>query len=237
MIKILLWDLDGTILDFKKAEYAALKALFLEFGFGEISDEDINRYSVLNEGFWERLERCEISKRDVLVGRFEAFFKLMGIDPKYAEEFNDRYQLALGDTIIYRDDSLNILKSLKGKVPQFLVTNGTMKAQEKKVFRSGIGEVLDGIFVSEKMGADKPNVGFFDAVFKEIGPGNKDEILIIGDSLSSDILGGMNAGIKTCWYNPYKLGRKSHYRVDFEINDLHEIYGILGFKEKEEADA
>ena len=231
MIKVLLWDLDGTILDFNKAEYAAIKTLFKEFGFGEISDEDIKRYSVLNEGFWQRLEKCEITKHEVLVGRFEAFFKTMGIDPNYAEEFNNRYQLALGDTIVLRDDSLNILKSLKGKVPQFLVTNGTLKAQEKKVGRSGIGEVLDGIFVSEKIGVDKPNVGFFDAVFKEIGPVNKDEVLIIGDSLSSDILGGMNAGIKTCWYNPRGEEKASKYRVDFEIKDLHEIYDILNIKD------
>ena len=233
MIKTLLWDLDGTILDFGAAEYNALKALFLEFGFGEISDEDIKRYSVLNEGFWERLERCEISKEEVLVGRFREFFKMMGIDSKYAKEFNDKYQLALGDTIIFRDDSFEILKSLKGKVPQFLVTNGTLKAQDKKVFRSGIGEVLDDVFVSEKMGADKPNKGFFDAVFEKIGPVNKNETLIIGDSLSSDILGGMNAGIKTCWYNPKGLARKPQYKVDYEIKDLHEIYDIL----KEEADA
>ncbi len=151
----------------------------------------------------------------------------MGIDPGFAKEFNDRYQLALGDTIIFRDDSLNILKSLKGKVPQFLVTNGTLKAQEKKVGRSGIGEVLDDVFVSEKIGADKPNKGFFDAVFEKIGPVNKDEVVIIGDSLSSDILGGMNAGIKTCWYNPKGLKKKPEYKVDYEIKDLHEIYHIL----------
>lgn len=227
MIKTLLWDLDGTILDFNAAEYNAIKALFKEFGFGEISDDDIKRYSVLNEGFWERLERCEITKEEVLVGRFREFFKTMGIDPGFAKEFNDRYQLALGDTIIFRDDSLNILKSLKGKVPQFLVTNGTLKAQEKKVGRSGIGEVLDDVFVSEKIGADKPNRGFFDAVFEKIGPVNKDEVVIIGDSLSSDILGGMNAGIKTCWYNPKGLKKKPEYKVDYEIKDLHEIYHIL----------
>ena len=158
---------------------------------------------------------------------------MMGIAPGLAKEFNDKYQLALGDTIIFRDDSFEILKSLKDKVPQFLVTNGTMKAQEKKVGRSGIGEVLDDVFVSEKMGADKPNKGFFDAVFEKIGPINKNEVLIIGDSLSSDILGGMNAGIKTCWYNPKGLARKPQYKVDYEIKDLHEIYDIL----KEEADA
>ena len=204
-IKAILWDVDGTLLDFHAAEKAAVKSLFSEFGFGECTDEMVSRYSAINDIFWQRLERNELSKPQVLVGRFEQFFKEVGIPSEAAYEFNERYQLRLGDTIVYRDDSLNIVKNLRGKVKQYAVSNGTVVAQNKKLKLSGLGELMDGIFLSEKIGIEKPNRGFFDAVFSQIEAYDLSEVMIIGDSLTSDIKGGNNAGIITCWYNPRHL--------------------------------
>ena len=227
MIKTILWDVDGTLLDFLAAERAAIRTLFSVFDLGECTDEMLARYSAINVVFWQRLERNEITRAEVLRGRFEQFFSEYGLDTSIAEQFNERYQLTLGDTIVYRDDSLDILRALKGKVKQYVVSNGTIVAQTKKLKNSKIGEIMDGVFLSEKLGVEKPDKGFFDKVFDEIGVDDLNEVMIIGDSLTSDIQGGMNAGIQTCWYNPDHLDLPDQYRVDHIVFDLHEVFDLL----------
>ena len=174
MIKTILWDVDRTLLDFDAAERAAIQSLFVEFGLGECSEEQVARYSVLNMKYWEKLERGEITKPQVLVGRFEEFFAEEGIDVSLAPQFNDAYQLRLGDTIVYRDDSYEIVKSLRGKVRQCVVSNGTVVAQTKKLTRSGLGALMDGVFLSEQLGAEKPKKKFFERYPRRRQRGHRD---------------------------------------------------------------
>ena len=195
MITTLLWDMDETLLNFAAAERAAINALFQEFGFGECSDAMLERYSKINRSYWERLERKELTKPEILVGRFRDFFEAEGLDSTVAAEFNEKYQLSLGDTIVFRDDSYNIVKSLRGKVKQYVVSNGTIAAQTKKLRLSGFGELMDGVFLSEDLGVEKPDILFFKKVFEKIHPEDKSQVMIVGDSLTSDIQGGNNAGI------------------------------------------
>ena len=108
-----------------------------------------------------------------------------------------------------------------------MVSNGTIKAQTKKLDRSGLDVLMDGVFLSEQLGVEKPNVGFFDQVFAKIGPVDRSEVMIVGDSLTGDIRGGNNAGILTCWYNPEGTAAKEAVRIDHEIRDLHEVYVLL----------
>lgn len=227
MIKIVLWDVDGTLLDFGAAERAAIRSLFSEYGLGECTDSMLARYSAVNAGFWQRLERGELTKPQILTGRFEQFFREYGLDTGIVKEFNDRYQLKLGDTIVFRDDSPDIIRSLKGRVKQYAVSNGTIAAQTKKLDRSGLGALMDGVFLSEELGAEKPSKVFFEKVFAAIRPGSPSEVLIVGDSLTSDILGGMNAGIRTCWYDPEGEPVPGGYRPDYVIADLHEVADCL----------
>lgn len=227
MITTILWDVDGTLLNFLAAEKAAIRSLFEEYHLGVCSDEMLKRYSSLNKNYWEMLERGEIEKKALLVGRFRDFFEKEGIDSSLAAEFNEKYQLRLGDTIVYCDDSLEIVKSLRGKVKQYVVSNGTVIAQTKKLRLSGLGELMDGIFLSEELGVEKPSVRFFDQVFAKIGPVDRSEVMIVGDSLTGDIRGGNNAGIVTCWYNPEGTAAKEEVRIDHEIRDLHEVYVLL----------
>ena len=227
MITTILWDVDGTLLDFHAAESAGVRSLFQEFNLGPCTDEMIKRYSVINEGYWQRLERNEITKPEVLVGRFRTFFTEQGIDPDLAPAFNREYQMRLGDTIVFRDDSLNLVKSLKGRIRQYVVSNGTVDAQTKKMERSGLGEQMDGIFLSEDLGVEKPNKGFFDKAFSTIPGINLEETVIVGDSLTSDMQGGLNAGIRTCWYNPDRLPLPEQYPVDWVVSDLRDIIPLL----------
>ena len=227
MVKAILWDVDGTLLDFAAAEKAAVQRLFQEFGLGRCTDDMVARYSAINDGYWKRLERGEITKKEVLIGRFREFFSELGIDPELAEPFNARYQHALGDTVVYRDDSLDIVKALHGQVKQYVVSNGTVVAQTKKLQRSHLGEWMDGVFLSEQLGAEKPSPAFFEKVFAALPDLQKEDMLIVGDSLTSDMKGGLLAGIPTCWYNPSRLPRPADMAIAFEIQNLQQIYELL----------
>lgn len=224
---ILLWDVDGTLLDFIAAEKAAVQTLFREFGLGECTDEMVERYSRINKEYWERLERGELSKPEILVRRFADFFASEGLDASKAPEFNEQYQVRLGDTVVFCDDSYELLSSLRGRVKQYAVSNGTVVAQTRKLRRSGFDQLLDGVFLSEELGYEKPATEFFDRVFAAIGEPDRERVLIVGDSLTSDITGGNRAGIRTCWYNPKGEPNLTAAHADYEIRDLHGILDII----------
>lgn len=227
MITTILWDVDATLLNFKEAEKAAIRNLFQKFEFGECTDEMLSRYSQINKTYWERLERKELTRAEVLEGRFRDFFGEVGLDVNQAAAFNEQYQTSLGDTIVFNDDSYEIIKSLRRKVKQYVVSNGTIIAQTKKLRLSGLGELMDGIFLSEELGVEKPDIRFFEKVFAEIEPADKSQTMIIGDSLTSDMQGGVNAGIVTCWYNPEHAPLRGDLKIDYEIDDLQKIYELL----------
>lgn len=228
MIKTILWDIDGTLLNFQAAESAAIKECFKRFGLGECTDEMVARYSVLNDRYWKMLENGEKTKSEILTGRFEEFFRREGVECACIPDFNAEYQLRLGDTICFHDDGYALIESLRGRVKQYAVTNGTVVAQEKKLERSGLGALFDGVFISDQIGAEKPSKAFFDAVFGTIGHCEPDEVVIVGDSLTSDMRGGCNAGIRTCWYNPQGKKNELGVRVDYEIRSLWEVESLLG---------
>lgn len=231
MICVILWDIDNTLLSFSKAEVAALSKDFSEFGLGEFTEELLKEYMVINKRRWQALERGEMTKSEVTVGRFVEFFGLHGIDTSIAAAFDRRYQELLGDFVYFNDDAYEIIKDLKGEVLQCAASNGTKIAQTGKLKNSGLGELFDLVFISEDVGAEKPAKEFFDRalddVKAQIGEVALDEVLMIGDSLTSDIKGANNAGIKACWYNPEGLVCDKDVQIDFEIKDLHEVYTLL----------
>lgn len=233
MIKVILWDIDGTLLDFEAAEKAAINQCFASHGLGECTEEMLKRYSVINRKYWEALEKGEMTKPEILVGRFREFFEAEGLPTEKAEAFNEEYQVRLGDTIVFRDNGYELVQKYKKLFKQYAVTNGTKVAQDRKLKNSKLDELLDGIFISDVLGVEKPNVVFFDKVFETIGAYDKSEVMIVGDSLTSDIRGGNNAGIVTCWYNPKKSVHamrqpvSEDVHIDFEISNLWELEDIL----------
>lgn len=227
MIKTLLWDVDGTLLDFGKAEAYGIRKCFEIFDMGECTDEMLKRYSVINRKYWEALERGELTKPQVLHDRFVEFFSSEGIKFDRIDEFNDEYQLRLGDKAFFCDNALETVKALKGKYRQYAVTNGTIVAQKRKLTQSGLINIFDDIFISDEIGFEKPAIEFFNAVQQKIGNFNKDEVMIIGDSLTSDMQGGNNADILCCWYNSHGAENKENIKIDYEINNIAQVLKIL----------
>lgn len=230
MFKVVLWDVDATLLNFEKAEEAGIRGCFAHYNLGECTDEMLEDYKVINRGYWQKLERGEMEKPVILVERFREFLDKYGLDSSVAAGFNDLYQILLGDTVVFYEHAYETVLALKGKVLQCAVTNGTKVAQDRKLKNSKLDKEFDHIFISEVVGIEKPNLGFFDTVFAEIGAYNKDEVLIVGDSLTSDIQGGVNAGIKTCWFNPNGMENTSKLQPDYEIKDIEEVLEIVNLQ-------
>ena len=227
MYKYLLWDIDGTVLNFLASEAYAIRTLFQKYSLGKCSDEMLKRYSEINVKYWQMLEKNQLTKAEILIGRFQEFFASIGVDTALAEAFNEDYQVTLGDYVAFMDGAKEVLLSQKGKYTLAAVTNGTQIAQERKLHLSGLDEVFDFIFISEVIGVEKPNKAFFDYVFQKLGITNKREVLLIGDSLTSDMKGGFVAGIDTCWYNPAHKPNTLNIPVTYEIGNLDKIEKIV----------
>ena len=225
--KYLLWDIDGTIINFELAERAAIRSLFKRFKLGDCSDEMLMYYSQINKRYWQLMESGKIKKDKMLVERFIEFFSNNGINADIAAEFNKEYQIALCDTIVFNDDAIDIIKHQKKTCKIIIVTNGTEVVQEKKLERSGLNDIVDNVFISELVGFEKPNIKFFDKVILEVGIKDLKEALIIGDSLTSDIQGGHNIGIDTCWYNPKNEENTTLLNPTYTIRNLHELENII----------
>ena len=223
MIKAVLWDIDGTLLNFKKAQYEALYKCFSYFN-EYLNDEMVNVYDHINHGYWLMLEKGEIEKSVLLVKRFEDFFSKYGVNINPVE-FNKMYQVELGNTYVFNDNGYETVARLKDMgIVQFAVTNGTKVAQNGKLKGSGLDKLLDEIFISEDIGFEKPDKRFFEPVIsklREYGI-DKEECVIVGDSESSDIQGGINAGIRTVHYTD-----ELKSRADAIISDLSLVLAMV----------
>ena len=230
MIRVLLWDVDNTLLDFPAAERRALQETFAQFRLGPCPEDRVERYAALNASYWRRLERGEITKAQLLPGRFQEFFQREGIACTDYDQVNAAYQCHLGDTVVFLDQSYDLVRDLRGRVKQYAVTNGTRTAQERKLARSGLGDLFDGVFISEVVGAEKLSLDFFRPVLEAIGPYDREELLLIGDSLTSDMEGGSRAGIPCCWYNPKGLPRPDRPAIRYEVRNLNQVREIVAGK-------
>ncbi len=215
----LLFDNDNTLMDFYAAEEQAIKNTCRAFGV-EPSDRNAKLYSDINDSFWKRFEKGEIKREEIKVGRFKGFVEALGIDVDF-EKMALYYfeELSLGNMLL--DGALELCESLNRHFKMHLITNGTTYIQKKRLSTSPIRAFFDKVFISEEMGVKKPDKAFFDAVLSEIDEKDKGKICIIGDSMSSDILGGINAGIDTCFFN--RTGEKGIYTPTYEVKSFEEM--------------
>lgn len=224
MIKFVFLDLDDTILDFHRSEAVALRKTLQSLNVNP-TDEVISRYSEINRVHWKALERKELTREQVLTGRFRQLFEELGmnVSPSVAQSL---YEKNLSESHFFIDGAPRLLMTLSQKYPLYIVSNGTTLVQTSRIASSGIGRYFKGIFLSQQLGADKPQIEFFERATGQIEGYKSEESIILGDSLTSDIQGGINAGMHTCWFNPHHRER-GDITPEFEIADLAEFDAVL----------
>ena len=226
MIKYVLFDVDDTLLDFGKAEAAAIRKTFERIGI-PVTEELIHRYSEINARQWARLERGEISREQVLTGRFDILFSELGLSNIPSEMAQASYEYLLGTGHYFVDGAEELLEALKDKYELYIVSNGNASVQDRRLKSAGIVPYFREVFISERVGFNKPSAEFFNACFKRIPGFEKDKAVVVGDRLSSDILGGINAGVRTCWFNPKGEAPDPDIPADHEIKHLSELPALL----------
>ena len=225
MIEFLLLDLDDTILDFHKAERIAIAKTIRQFGV-EPTEEVLARYHVINKWHWEQLELGKLTRSEVLENRFGVLFAELGVQAdKTACARAYEKNLSIGHYFL--PGAEEAVDSLSKQYRLFLVSNGTASVQKGRMTSANLYRFFEKVFVSQEIGHNKPSKAYFDACFAQIPDFDPEKAIIVGDSLSSDIKGGINAGIRTCWVNPDKLPGRPDIRPNYEIAGIYQLEELL----------
>ncbi len=220
----LYFDLDNTLLDFTATERRAILQLLEKHNL-PATQENAKLYSGINDTYWKRFERGEIEKKEIFAGRFKTLLEALGETGDAEKMATDYfYFLSCGHDCI--EGAEDILKYVKDKgYLVYITTNGVASTQYKRIDECGLKQYFDAVFVSEEAGSQKPEKEYFQYVMDNSCQKDKSKILVIGDSLSSDILGGINFGVDTCWLNP--KGAKATVECTHEITNLFDLKKIL----------
>lgn len=223
----ILLDVDGTLLDFDEAERRGVKAVLQSFGV-EPTKEHIHRYHQINQECWKAFERGDIPKEEIFRRRYPQFFSELGIAADAADT-EARYREELDRCAILLPGALDICAYLKERYTLYIITNGVSSTQYSRLRLSGLDQYFQDIFVSEDAGSQKPQKEYFDYCLDRIEEKDISKMLIIGDSLTSDIRGGKIAGISTCWANLTKSPQPTDPGLipDYEIHELRELKQFL----------
>ena len=225
MIEFLFLDLDDTILDFKMAERVAIGKTIRQFGV-EPTEEIRQLYHQINKWHWEQLELGKLTRQEVLENRFGVLFEKLGrtVDAAAcARAYGEN--LAIGHWFL--PGAEEAVDSLHKKYRLFLASNGTASVQKGRMTSANLYRFFETVFVSQEIGFNKPSREYFDACFARIPGFDREKAIMVGDSLTSDILGGIRAGIKTCWVNPGHLEARADIPADYEIENLSQLESLL----------
>ena len=225
MMEFLFLDLDDTILDFHRAERIALSKTLACFGV-EPEEAVLERYHIINRQHWEALERGELTREEVLEGRFRVLFEQLG-RPVEARAVTRAYEKNLGQGHYFLPGAQEAVEHLSKKYRLFLASNGTASVQHSRLTSAGLYPYFEQVFISQEMGCNKPSREYFERCFAKIPGFDPQRAIMVGDSLTSDILGGIRAGIKTCWVNPDHTPPREDIPADFEIEALSQLEALL----------
>ena len=225
MIEYLFLDLDDTILDFKKAEYIAVGKTIADFGV-DPTDEIRHRYHVINKWHWEQLELGKMTRAEVLENRFKALFAELNVEVDAAQVART-YEKNLGTGHWFLPGAEEAVDSLHKKYRLFLASNGTASVQKGRMTSANLYRFFEIVFVSQEIGYNKPSKEYFDICFSRIPGFDPAKCVMVGDSLTSDIRGGINAGIRTVWVNPTHAPGRPDIVPDYEIEGIHQLEALL----------
>ena len=225
MIEFLFLDLDDTILDFHKAERIALSKTIRQFGL-EPTEEVLTRYHAINKWHWEQLELGKLTRAEVLENRFAVLFEKYGMNVD-ATACARAYEKNLSIGHYFLPGAEEAVDRLSKKYRLFLASNGTASVQKGRMTSANLYRFFETVFVSQEIGHNKPSKAYFDACFAQIPGFDPAKAMIVGDSLTSDIAGGINAGIRTCWVNPQHLPCPENVRPDHQIEYLSQLEALL----------
>ena len=225
--KFLLFDLDHTLLDFDAAEDIALTQLLEEEGVEDIQTYK-DYYVPMNKALWKDLEQKKITKAELINTRFEKLFAHFGIE-KDGAYLAERYQCFLSKQGQIFPGVEDLLKKLIHQgFELYAATNGITYIQTGRFEQSGISPFFKEIFISEQLHTQKPDAAFYEKIGSRIPNFDKNQTLMIGDSLSADIQGGNNAGIDTIWYNPHHMENKTQAQPTYEVHSYKDLLNCLG---------
>ena len=225
MVKTVFLDLDDTILDFHRAEGIALRRTFEELGM-QVDDAVLRRYHEINKRHWEMLEEGLITRQQVKTRRFEQLFAEMGMTCD-GEEVWKVYEKNLSIGHYFIDGAQELLETLAPRYDLYLASNGTAAVQKSRLASADIEKYFKGKFISEEMGVNKPSLLYFERCFAAIPEFSRETAVIVGDSLTSDIRGGLNAGIRTVWFNPEGNEPREDIRPHYTFGALSELPALL----------
>jgi len=223
---VLLCDADNTIFDFNKAEANAFAAACARGGI-EPNEEIHALYCDINEALWRLLEQGGITQKVLRVRRFEQFLEAIGRTELDAQAMAEEFVSALGRQSVPFEGAVEAVARWSRMVPVIIVTNGIAKVQHGRMERSEVRHYIRGMVISEEVGAAKPDPKMIFVGMEMAGVTDKSRVLMLGDSLSSDIAAAANAEVDACWYNPHQLENTKGLPVRYEIRDLDEVDAIL----------
>ena len=224
-IKAVLIDIDNTLLDFNKGAEIAIEKAFNACGI-IYKKEYIKTFIEQNDLLWEKIERGELTREGLHKIRFNTIFKVLGITADGIKAETE-FRKALFNIAVPVDGALELVRYLSKKYKLYCASNAIYNQQINRLTLSNMHDYFSGFFISEKIGKQKPSKEFFDYCFNNLEGINVNETIMIGDSLTADILGAKNYGIKSIWYNAFNKENKSNVNPDYTVNELLQIKDIL----------
>ena len=222
----LIFDADNTLLDYDRAEKNALQKTFHIYGL-TLTREIHQVFGRINGAIWSLFESGEVTSQRLRVQRFEQLAEELGLRIN-AESFSRDYLDQLGEEDCLLEGARQLIEDLAGSFYLALATNGLADVQQRRLKKSGLEEYFQAVVISDLIGVSKPSPAFFEEVFSRIGDPPREQVLMIGDSLTSDISGGAAFGLDTCWYNPAGQDEPRDIDITYQIQQLEDLYSLLG---------